>query len=564
MYCMKTRSIEKIMQALMISVVIVVTFGVSSWNMLDPFNLPKLTSLLPLSLAIGGVVVVGLLSKETRDRVTVSYKVFIVPVFFLLNLFLVSIVDSRDLSTKLYGTWGRNTGLLAYLSLTILLLASIIFSSQKLVFRLLKCFIFTVSVLAIYGTLQSFGIEFFNYQTQTSSQVFSTFGNPNFHSAFMGLGALAGTLYLFSTGVKNLMKSGLIVLVLLCLFNVYSSSAQGFFVWFLGVSFGGLLYLLMERKYLMFWGMFCSSIIGFTLLILGFFNNGPFASYIFNLSVQVRGYYWAAGLKMMLDNPAFGVGLDGYGDWYLRSRSYSAFSYDSKLKSDTAHNLIVDIGASGGFPLLFLYLIIILITVVCIFKHVKDAQKVEWSYIVLCSIWFGYQMQSLISINQLGLGVWGWIFTGLIIGYPKVDLQTIVSNKKSNLSKLPNDKLSGLGIPVLSAVVMFIAGLMITLPQYSASTAYYRALQTASVEGINEGAYIKPFERYRFLYSAAILSENGFDAESESILRFASNLYPNSLDLWRLYSENPEADQVQIETAKEQMQRLDPLNPEWK
>lgn len=267
-----------------------------------------------------------------------------------------------------------------------------------------------------------------------------------------------------------------------------------------------------------------------------------------------------AGLKMMQNNPIFGVGLDGYGDWYLRSRSNSAYSYSPKLKSDTAHNLIVDIGASGGLPLLSLYLAVILLALVRIVIHVKYRQKIELNYIVLCSIWLGYQMQSLISINQLGLGVWGWVLTGLIIGYPKSELLPTSPKKKAVITKTPQNKLLSFQLPVFTAFVMLMVGLLITVPQYSASSKYYRALQNATVSGIVEAAYIKPYERYRFLYSAAILSENGFHSESESVLKYASTLYPNSFDLWRMYSENPKADQVQIDLAKSQMKRLDPLS----
>ena len=557
---MKVESIEKLMQILLISVLSVVTLSVSSWNMLDPFNLPKLTLLVPISLSIGGLVFAILLKKKTRESFNVNLKLLVVPVLFIVNLAIVTLIDSRDISSKLYGTWGRNTGLLAYLSLAILLVASIIFSTQQTVSKVLKCFLFTCSILTIYGTLQSFGLEIFNYETQTTSQVFSTLGNPNFHSAFMGLGAIAGCWYLFSGNLKIGFKIGLVGLVLSCLFNVYESSAQGFFVWILGISFGTLLFLFMRKKIVLFWGMLCSSLLGFILLVLGFLNIGPFAPYIFNLSVQIRGYYWMAGLKMMQNNPTFGVGLDGYGDWYLRSRSNSAYSYSPKLKSDTAHNLIVDIGASGGLPLLSLYLAVILLALVCIVIHVKNAQNVELNYIILCSIWFGYQMQSLISINQLGLGVWGWVLTGLIIGYPKSELLYTSPNKKAVITKSPQNKLPSFQLPVSLAFAMFTVGLLITVPQYSASSKYYRALQNATVSGIAEAAYIKPYERYRFLYSAAILSENGFHTESESVLKFASTLYPNSFDLWRMYSENPKANQVQIDLAKSQIKRLDPLN----
>jgi hypothetical protein len=557
---MKVSLVEKVMQTFMLSVLFLVTLSISSWNMLDPFNLPKLTILAPLSFSIGGLVLFVLMKKEIRDSLHVNFKLLLVPILFILNLFVITAFDSRDFSTKLYGTWGRSTGLLAYLSLTILLVASIVFSSQVTVNKVLKCFFFTCSILAIYGTFQSFGLDFFNYNSQTTSQVFSTLGNPNFHSSFMGFGALAGSLYLFSRKLKIELKLVFVGLVLLCLLNVYESSAQGFFVWILGIIFGSIMFLFVKKRYLFFWCLLCLSLSGLTLLLMGFFNFGPLGPYVFNLAVQVRGFYWAAGLKMMMNHPTFGVGLDGYGDWYRRSRSSSAYSYDSKLTSDSAHNLILDIGASGGLPLLTLYLGIVLLAMASIVKHVKTAHNVEWSYIILCSIWFGYQVQSMISINQIGLGVWGWIITGLIIGYPKSMPPSTSLKKSAYLKNLNNSKLSSLKLPISSAFIFFIVGLLISLPAYTASTRYFRALQTSSPTEITKAAYIKPFERHRFFFSIAILSQNGYHTESESILRFATDLYPNSFDLWSAYLDNPSVGQAQLDLAEAQIKRLDPLN----
>ena len=46
-------------------------------------------------------------------------------------------------------------------------------------------------------------------------------------------------------------------------------------------------------------------------------------------------------------------------------------------------------------------------------------RKTEFDVIfaTIVAAWVAYQAQSLISINQLGLGVWGWSLSGLIIGY---------------------------------------------------------------------------------------------------------------------------------------------------
>ena len=55
------------------------------------------------------------------------------------------------------------------------------------------------SVLALYGFLQETGNDFYRFVNAYESNVFGTFGNPNYQSAFMGIfSSVALTLIVFS------------------------------------------------------------------------------------------------------------------------------------------------------------------------------------------------------------------------------------------------------------------------------------------------------------------------------------------------------------------------------
>jgi hypothetical protein len=79
--------------------------------------------------------------------------------------------------------------------------------------------------------------------------------------------------------------------------------------------------------------------------------------------------------------------------------------------------VFLDISTAGGFPLLIVYLAILGLTVKAAFKLLLRTQSFDAPLAGIVGAWFAYVAQSLISINQIGLAVWGWVFSGAIIGY---------------------------------------------------------------------------------------------------------------------------------------------------
>jgi O-antigen ligase len=538
--------------------VVAVTLLVTPFNSIDPVSLPKLSLLAVLSF-----IAIGLASSEVDFFKAKKNRIVLLIIgFFIAQLFFVLVMDSRDFSYRFYGTFGRSTGFLAYLSLSFLLIASLVSASKLLLKRYVIAIVGVGSLLALYGILQSKGHDFYQFDLGIGTNVFGTFGNANFQSAFMGITAASAlTLVLFSK-VKLHFKALFLLLTLLAIYNVSASSLQGYLNFAIGISAATTIYLLKSRKPILGWIALTGTIFALMILLLGILNVGPLSDLIYKSSLLVRRFYWQAAANMMLANPLFGVGMDGYGDAYLRSRTKEIASYNSGIYSDTAHNIPLDIGSNGGFPLLIAYLGIIIFVLISIVRIMKRKTEFDVVFTTIVAAWVAYQAQSLISINQLGLGVWGWSLSGLIIGY---ELNTRADKKEGNTRTVHRVKASSQKISALAVITTFIAtglGIASALPPYVAANKFYAALKSGDAEIIQPAAYLKPYDRARFTYVAQILQDNKLESRAIAVLRDATKIYPDSIEVWRRWSSIPTATPADIAQAKAEIKRLDPFNPD--
>ena len=190
----------------------------------------------------------------------------------------------------------------------------------------------------------------------------------------------------------------------------------------------------------------------------------------------------------------------------------------------------------------------------------KRKTEFDVVFTTIVAAWVAYQAQSLISINQLGLGVWGWSLSGLIIGY---ELNTRADKKEGNTRTVHRVKASSQKISALAVITTFIAtglGLAAALPPYLAANKFYVALQSGDAEIIQPAAYLKPYDRARFTYVAQLLQDNKLESRAIAVLRDATKIYPDSIEVWRRWSSIPSATPADIAQAKAEMKRLDPYN----
>ena len=533
---------------------------IAPFNSIDPVNLPKLCLLVVLSfIAVGFAFSKTEFFKRKRNR-----TILLIIGLFILQLTLVFLVDERDFSLKFYGTNGRNTGFIAYLSLSFLLLASLVSSSKLLLKRYVLALVCSGAALALYGIAQSRGLDFYEFDLGIGSKTFGSFGNSNFQSAYMGITAAAALTLVVYSKINNYFKAGLFILTCLAIYNVSLSSEQGYFNFIVGVAAATIIFLFKSRKPVLGWMALAGSSVSVLFLLLGILKIGPLAEYIFKSSLSARWFYWQAAGKMMVDHPFFGVGMDGYGDAYLRSRPASVYSSGFFTVSDTAHSIPLDIGSNGGLPLFIAYVAVIFFVVLSIVRIMKRPTEFDVVFATIVAAWVAYQAQSLISINQLGLGVWGWSLSGLIIGY---ELNTrpdvIEGNPKATLrGKASMQKISALA--VVTTFIATSAGIAAALPPYLAANKFYNALQSGDANIIQPAAYLQPYDRSRFIFVARILQENKLEDKAITVLRDASKIYPDSFEIWNRWAEITSATPNDIARAKAEMKRLDPRNPNLK
>ena len=534
---------------------IAVCLFISPGNSIDPMNLPKLVLLSILGFLAGGFAFARIDFFKNRK----SRPFLLLTSLFLFQLLIVFVIDKRDFAFKFYGTSSRNTGTLAYTALVLLMLAGAVSASRRVLQRYSVSLVVVGFILSLYGILQSRGVDFYEFDNAYAINVFGTFGNPNFQSAFMGItGSVALTWVCFSRA-KFVIKLGLIVFVGLAVYNIFLSSEQGYLTLLAGFTSAAVIFLLSIKQRFLGYSVLGFGGIAGLLVLVGVFNKGPLAEVIYKSSLQARSFYWEAAVRMMIDHPFFGVGMDGFGDWYRRSRTQEIADFNAGITADTAHNIPLDIGSGGGIPLLLIYLALVSLALISIIKILKRTTSFDLVFTSVVAAWFAYQAQSLISINQIGIGVWGWSLTGLLIGYehhtrsPEKDSQPIVHRKVIKKQQ----------ISALAVVTSFIfggIGLAAAIPPYSAADKFYKALQSGDAEVIQPAAYLQPYDRARYLYVARIMIDNKLDDRAIKVLSDASLIYPDSFDLWQTWSSVLTATSNQIERAKSEMRRLDPYN----
>ena len=534
---------------------IAVSLFISPQNSIDPISLPKLFLLSILGFLAGGFAFARVdFFKDKKSRLFL-----VLTSLFLFQLLIVFVFDNRDFAFKFYGTSSRNTGTLAYTALVLLMLAGTISASRRVLQRYSISLVVVGSVLSLYGILQSLGVDFYEFNNIYATNVFGTFGNPNFQSAFMGItGTVALTWVCFSRANVSI-RLGLFVFVGLALYNISLSSEQGYLTLLAGFTSALVIFLLSIKQRILGYSVLGFGGIAGLLVLVGIFNKGPLAEVIYKSSLQARSFYWEAAVRMMIDHPLFGVGMDGFGDWYRRSRTQEIADFNVGITADTAHNIPLDIGSGGGIPLLLIYLGLIGLAFISIIRILKRTTNFDLVFTSIAAAWFAYQAQSLISINQIGIGVWGWSLTGLLIGY---ELHTR-SPERDSQSKVQRKVIKKQQISALAVVTSFIfggLGLAAAIPPYSAAGEFYKALQSGDAEIIQPAAYLQPSDRARYLYVAKIMVDNKLDDRAIKVLSDASRIFPDSFDLWQMWSTVPTATPDQIARAKSEMRRLDPYN----
>jgi len=558
---------EKVLAILIALGSFLITITVNSWNVNDPVNAPKL---LVLGSLAGGALFFVAQNKTKFADFSKQKPLNTVGALFLLSALLSIFFSESSIVSGFYGVYGRNTGFLTYFCLVVLIIVSRLLHSTSAMKIVLSGLFYAGVVNLIYFTFTRFGIDFFSWNNGFG-RILGTFGNPNFVGAFMGFFIILCSVRAVDKSTPNKWRALLVVLILVAMYEVKLSLAvQGIVIVCLGWSIIGFLYIRSHFDSKIFLIAY-STIIGIigTFAVAGALQKGPLTSLIYKTSVSLRGEYWYAAWQMGLSHPIFGVGMDSYGIWYRRMRDTSALVLPGpETTSDAAHNVFLDIFAYGGFPLFIAYILINSFVVFHIWRGFKLFKKFDPTYVSLIAVWICYQAQSIISINQIGLAIWGWILGGLIIGY----VRGYIRNEEEKNSASPsNPKVKGRNAvnksKSLSLWIMFLGmfiGGAIAAPPVHADSKWRDTQMKLDPAQIEKNSKIWPLEALRVLQASTIYTRNNVPAKGLEIARYAVDKFPNNFFAWKVLSDTPGATDAEKAKARSEMHRLDPLNPAFK
>jgi len=302
--------------------------------------------------------------------------------------------------------------------------------------------------------------------------------------------------------------------------------------------------------------------IGVIAGLLGLSNKGPLASLLSKSSISYRSVYWETGISIGKSHPFTGIGFDAFGDYYREYRPARALiSPGPSVITNTAHNVPIDVLAAGGFPLLLAYLLLMVFGVIAMVQIIKRMKSFDVLGVGLIVSWIGYQIQSLVSINQIGLAVCGWVLTGALIGYSR-----ILSKVEQNSSNLVNkdDRNVNIKGSIFLPVIGVFVGLAIAIPPFAADAAWRTALKKGDGAGITKVAQQWPRDTYRITQIAIALEKSGLVDQSLLLARENVKFDPRSFDAWRVLSQVTKSTPEEKAKSIEMMHKLDPLNTELK
>jgi O-antigen ligase len=554
---MRTEAIVNRLGSILLILGPATTLLVSPFSSFDPINLIKM-------IVVSGFAFSSLLlflSIWREGVVRVPRGLWISTGFFIFWLFVVFLVSDAPLNQQFWGVFGRNNGLLNYLSLAIVLIAVALVQRKSFYNKLVDVLILTAIPTTLYALVQIAGRDPISWSVMAP---FATLGNINFSSAFFGLASICATVLAFTPKQKIFIRAALIVLAVTDLYIILETgSIQGFMIYLAGMGIVGYFLVrsftptrVLQIPYL------ALGFAGFALTALALNNVGPLARFVFGETILFRFDYWYAGWAMTIKNPVFGVGLDSYGDWYREFRGEIATlrTVPDRI-TNTAHNIYLDISASGGFPLIFAYLVILGYALRAAIRVIQRDKSFNPYFVALFATWVAYLIQAAISINQIGVGIWGWLFTGALIGY-EIATRDGVSSTSTKKSRTTETTLPASA--ALLGIAGFVVGALLSFIPYNADGRYKDATAT--------GNPAEQFAAAKVLGASAFHMELSLDAALQAnneplareVLTELLDRYPRDFMAWRvkqvLASSTPEERQEAYLRLKE----MDPYNPDIK
>ena len=378
--------------------------------------------ILKLSLLLILVLIILIVYKNYFIiRSTIQLIPFILIITYSINQFVLD----NDITSFILGRYNRFGGLITIVSLSIIF---IIVSNQDTfankVFN--KSLYITYLLMLTYGTLTYLGVlpddtyyDASDKIVKSSSDLSLTFGNPNLASAFLGI-AMSAHMYLIISKIykNNYLQYTILFLGLFVLFQ--TNSIQGWMILIFNSLILLIHYLISSNFSTILKYKLSSLVIAISSLLTVFFNFRFIWEFLYiNGNIGARLNYWKSSIQIWTDHKLTGVGLDNLGEFSTFYRDIELANQEGQWTvPDRTHNVLLDHLVNGGILAFVLWVIFIGLISALAFRKIFKSIGVSspFSDFSACLIWFGYLLQSLISVDHIFLTLIGYLSAGLILG----------------------------------------------------------------------------------------------------------------------------------------------------
>ena len=452
------------------------------WTKLeDPINLPKMFVLVLFAAIVFGLSLPAFLSAR---KFSTPVQLLGLGLISLLALGLLVATVTTDVKyTAVFGEFHRNNGCLSYLAMIILMASAALVFNLKSVNRYFTFLGIAGLILSFYGLLQGLGMDPVGWKIDYNPFI-TTLGNPNFTSGFLGLAGIA-ILYLILDAKDRKYQVIYAVGLLADLYILWrSGSIQGVFGFLIGAVVIILVKIwLSNRKYGQV-SLLVAAVLG-TPVALAVLNIGPLASKLYQGTLRNRFDYWSAAIGMFKDHPIFGVGIDRFGEYY---RQYAVQNQVVQGQmTDNAHSIYLQLLATGGLILFIPYILLVLfVTFIGLKSLIKSQGDDKFKVGAIFGIWLATIAVNIVTVDNLGVGVWFWITGGILVAVSADQVQSIDLDQghKDKMVKGKSTKSvkseSAFPVTYVASFTLAISVLVIVVPALGKSSALYNFKTNAS------------------------------------------------------------------------------------
>ena len=445
------------------------------WTKLeDPINLPKMFVLVISAAAVLGLALPAFLSAR---KFSTPIQGISLGLLGLLALGLLVATVTTDVKyTAIFGEFHRNNGFLSYLAMIILMASATLVFNLKSANRYFTFMGIAGLVLSFYGIIQGLGADPVGWKIDYNPFI-TTLGNPNFTSGFLGLAGIA-ILYLLLDAKERKYQVIYAVGLLADLYVLWrSGSIQGVFGFAIGAAVIVLVKIwLINRKYGQA-SLLIAAVLG-TPVALAVLNIGPLASRLYQGTLKNRFDYWNAAIGMFKDHPISGVGIDRFGEYY---REYAVQNQVVQGQmTDNAHSIYLQLLATGGLILFIPYILLVLfVTFIGLKSLIKSQGDNKFQIGAIFGIWLATIAVNIVTVDNLGVGVWFWISGGVLVAVSVNQVQTNVLNQgqsekvsKGKSIKSVNSE-SAFPVTYVASFILVISVLILLVPALGKSSTLY-------------------------------------------------------------------------------------------